>query len=190
MDDALFPVRHAHRTEAAQFIRDTFRDSYGARLGRLMPLLLARQDRQGNIIGACGLRRASRQRLFLECYLDAPVQQLLMTRSGEYAVRAGIVEVGNLALRAPYSARALIADLTRYLACTGCEWAVFTAVPSLRNAFRRLDIPCFHLGEASLAHLPPAARTDWGNYYDCGPQVLAVRVSAAMSALRAVRAAA
>ena len=75
--------------------------------------------------------------------------------------------------------------LTEHLAVSGFEWTVFTAVPALRNNFAGLGIPLLELGPARPERLRPAARAAWGRYYDCSPQVIAVRVADAAKALRA-----
>lgn len=171
------------RAQAEFFIRDVFGAAYGARLGMLMPTLLADRDAAGGILAACGLREASRGALFLERYLEAPVEHMIGARVGMRESRAHIVEVGNLAVRPPYTARRLIESLTRFLLAGEAEWVVFTAVATLRNAFSRLNVPFVRLGAACLDALPVEERSAWGRYYDTAPEVLAVRVRDAAHAL-------
>jgi hypothetical protein len=174
---------HEHRAQAEFFIRDVFAVSYGARLGQLMPVIVAERDPEGGILAACGLRAAAGAALFLERYLASPIEALIAARCGAPAARARVVEVGNLALRPPFSARRLIGSLTRFLLAGETEWVAFTAVPTLRNAFTRLAIPSLALGQARAGVLPPEERAAWGNYYDTAPEVLAVRVRDAARAL-------
>ena len=62
-------------------------------------------------------------------------------------------------------------------------WVVFTAVPALRNSFRRIGIPLVTLATADGNRLPAAARAEWGDYYEQAPAVTAVRVRSAFDAV-------
>jgi hypothetical protein len=97
--------------------------------------------------------------------------------------RRSIVEVGNLSISRPGYARHLVYWLTMHLRSTGMQWAVFSAVPALRNNFLRLGIPLFTLGQASPDKLPAETKAAWGTYYDQQPQVTAVSVESAFEAL-------
>ncbi len=181
----LHEQRDADRAQAEFFIRHVFAAAYGARLGVLMPALLAERDAEGGILAACGLRRADAGALFLETYLDRPVEDAIGAACGAVVARERIVEVGNLAVLPPFTARQFIASLTRHLLAGDAEWSVFTAVATLRNAFARLGVPFLRLGAARLEALPEADRAAWGSYYDTTPEVLAVRVRDAAHALLA-----
>jgi N-acetylglutamate synthase-like GNAT family acetyltransferase len=148
-----------------------------------MPDILAERDGDGRLLAACGLRGAGDNALFLERYLDRPIEDGIGATGMRDVDRADIVEVGNLAVRTPYTARHLIATLTEYLLAGEAEWSVFTAVPALRNAFARLGVPFLRLGVARIEALPERDRSAWGRYYDKVPEVLAVRVRDAAYAL-------
>jgi hypothetical protein len=165
-----------------KFIFDAYLRAYGARLTQFMPQLAA-VTYGDELMAACGLRDAARESLFLETYLDEPVEHCIVRVAGEPVARNQVVEVGNLAIARPGAARMLIALLTRHLLKRHVQWCVFTAVPALRNNFLRLRIPLNALGHAASERLDPAARRQWGRYYDASPEVLAVRVAAAAAAL-------
>lgn len=169
------------RTAVEAFIAAGFRKAYDARLSEFMPELVALHD-GGTLAAACGLRHAEGSRLFLEQYLDTPAERMLdgLTPGAE---RRTIVEVGNLSIARPGYARHLVAGLTGLLHERGMQWALFSAVPVLRNNFIRLGIPLFDLGPADPSRLPAAARACWGSYYLQNPRVTAVRVDAAFAAL-------
>jgi hypothetical protein len=171
------------RLQAERFIRDVFFDAHGARLGTLMPTILAERDADGGLLAACGLRAAGESALFLERYLQQPIEDAIAAQGVRSLDRGAIVEVGNLAVRTPYTARQLIAALTEFLLAGEAEWSVFTAVPALRNAFARLGVPFLRLGIARIEALPERDRAAWGRYYDKVPEVLAVRVREAAYAL-------
>jgi hypothetical protein len=171
------------RVDAERFIRDVFFVAHGARLGTLMPDILGERDGDGGLLAACGLRGTGGGPLFLERYLDRPIEDAIAATGTRELDRADIVEIGNLAVRAPYTARHLITALTEFLLAGEAEWSVFTAVPALRNAFVRLGVPLLRLGIARIEALPEPDRAAWGRYYDKVPEVLAVRVRDAAYAL-------
>jgi len=178
------PVAPQHRTAVEKFIRHAFEKAYHARISSFLPTLMALET-GGELAAACGLGPAGFHRPFLEIYLDLPVERVLAEKSGVAVARRAIVEIGNLAVARAGYARELIIHLTRHLAAQKAEWVVFSAVPQLRNCFRRLAIPLVTLAPAERNRLPPAEREAWGTYYDSAPQVSAVNVDAAYAALDA-----
>ena len=167
------------RREFEAYVSKVFRHAYDARVSKFMPELLGIRDAGGELVGTLGIRRANDGPLFLEQYLDRPVDVALseaLAAFGTRITRDMLVEVGNLAATHAGGTRWLIIALTAYLQGAGYDWVVFTATPSLRNSFRKLGLRMIPLGEASLEQLPEADRAAWGRYYDGGPQVIAVNV--------------
>jgi len=165
----------AERAELEQFIRIVFRRAYGATIRHFMPQLMSLRDSGGKLLAVCGLRNAGSEALFLETYLDAPVESLIAQHAAQEVVREDIVEVGNLAVAEPGIAPHLLASVSHYLHGTGTQWAVFTAIPVLRNSLARLNMQLEVLADASLERIVPKERPEWGSYYDKNPQVMAVR---------------
>lgn len=163
------------RAELEQFIRVVFRRAYGASIRHFMPQLMSLRDSAGRLLAVCGLRNASAEALFLETYLDAPVEALIADRAAQEVAREDIVEVGNLAVAEPGIAPHLLASVSRYLHGTDTQWAVFTAIPVLRNSLSRLNMQLEVLADARLDRIVPVERPEWGSYYDKNPQVMAVR---------------
>lgn len=158
---------------AERFIHDCFQSAYGADVTHFMPRLFELQTRRGEVVAAFGVRSASAEPLFLEHYLDQPVEQVLEQKLGKPLQRDKIVEVGNLAAIYPGAARWLIVALTIKLYQSGFEWVVFTGTQELRNGFRRLGLHPVMLGPADIARLPEDERLAWGSYYDNQPMVMA-----------------
>lgn len=167
------------RPAVESFIAAGFLKAYGARLTEFMPELVALHD-DGALAAACGLRSAAGTPLFLEQYLDVPVERVLGNAGAD---RYTITEVGNLSIARPGYARHLVAGLTRLLHERGMHWALFSAVPALRNNFWRLGIPMTDLGPADPARLSATARANWGSYYLQRPQITAVHVATAFRVL-------
>jgi hypothetical protein len=174
------------RVEAERFIAGIFERAHGARIREFMPLILGMRAGDSRLICGCGLRDAAREELFLERYLDQPVEDAIAGAGGEPVARSAIVEVGNLAVAPPGSARELIVDLTRSLAQARRSWVVCTALPALRNAFGRLQVPMLPLGRANIDRIAPPQRPDWGSYYDNLPLVIAIGVEDAVRAIEAL----
>jgi len=167
-------LRHESDDRAAvsEFIRAKFLKDHGAHLHHLMPHLFSLRRPGGEIVAAFGLREAAQERLFMECYLDEPVESRIARLSGREVARDRIIEVGNLAA-SPGGARAMIAALTRHLYETGTEWVTFTGVLALRHAFRRLGLRPLSIAAATPDRLSDAERALWGRYFESRPIVMA-----------------
>jgi hypothetical protein len=173
------------RPEVEDFIRASFSAAYGATLHHFLPELMTVRDARRSLLAVLGLRPAVPSALFLEQYLDDPIERLLGRAMGMDVARADLVEVGNLAVAHSGGARWLIAALTAYLKGAGVDWAVFTAVPALRNAFARMGIDLVAIAPADPARLAERERLQWGRYYDTGPLVMAASVHQAFDAVTA-----
>jgi hypothetical protein len=173
----------AARREAESFVRRDYARAYGADVRHFLPQLMSLRSTDGALRAVLGFRPARGGPLFLEHYLDQPVEQVLGLRIGATASRARLVEVGNLAVAHAGGARWLIAALTAYLHAAGVDWAVFTAVTTLRNAFARLGVELVTLAAADAARLPAPERARWGRYYDTAPMVVAASVQQSHGAL-------
>jgi len=171
---ALHGPQSCERDALEQFIRERFYQVHHATIKYFMPDLMSIRDTQHQLLAACGLRWAANEPLFLETYLDAPVEDVLSNVVGKPIGRQTIVEVGNLAVQHPYYIRTLLAGLSRYLHTTHTDWVVFTGITSLYNAMKKLNMPLYVLGQAGLEMLPEEDRAGWGSYYDDHPQVLAI----------------
>lgn len=174
--DVHFSQRDAgDRAEVEQFIGDVFRQAYGAKIKRFKPCLMSLRDRDHKLVAACGFRSAALEPLFLENYLDQPIEAVLAERTGLPVKRGDIVEVGNLSVTRPGMARYLITAIVDQLHATSKQWAVFTAVPLVRNAFIKMGLNPVILGEADKNRLPAEERSEWGSYYAQKPQIMAVQ---------------
>lgn len=153
-----------------RFIAERFRLAYGARVSHFCAQLVGVRDTEGFWQAGAGYSAAGASPLFLEHYLDAPVESLLGRAAGRRVARESIAEVGNLAA-APGMGRALIPALGRHLHALGFRWVVFTATRELRNAFRRLQLEPLLLAPAAAARVPGGAAA-WGTYYQHDPNVM------------------
>jgi hypothetical protein len=179
----LQPVRAGEtgRDELEAYVQERFAAKHGAAVRTFMPTLVSFRDRQGDLRGVAGLRGAAESRLYLEQYLDRPIERVLteclcsqpVDRGGSRQVRRDeIVEVGNLAGASCRAAVRMVAQLPVYLMSRRYSWIVFTATSSLRQILEGFGAPLIELGRAdptSVAATPDA----WGRYYETDPRVFA-----------------
>jgi len=126
--------------------------------------MVLRND-SGRLLAVLGLRETGSEPLFLEQYLDRPVEQALSAAAAYPIYRDSLVEVGNFAAGATGGGRWLITALTAYLYAAGHSWTVFTCGPELQNAFRRPGVDLLDLGAASRTSFLPGStvfcRVSW-----------------------------
>ncbi|MGD9952835.1 MAG: thermostable hemolysin [Burkholderiales bacterium] len=166
---------HPQRAGFEAFIAARFARAYGARLTHFLPHLLGVRDALHRWQAAAGYAAAGVQELFLEQYLDAPVELAIARAAGRPVSRNDVVEVGNLAAVSAGMARALIPLLARHLHRMGYRWVSFTATRPLRNSFHRLGLRPLALAAADPARLPDGGAS-WGSYYAQDPVVMAGRI--------------
>ncbi len=171
----LFEHLGADRALAEQFISRRFDESFNARVEAFMPRLFGMYDAEGNLRGALGLRSA-RHRLFVEHYLDQPIERAIARRMACAVDRSSIVEVGHLSGTFPGAMRTMIWLLIERLHREGFEWVAFTGTTALRNAFRRNGLFPVDIELAAIERLPHDARAAWGSYYDHLPRVFVGRI--------------
>lgn len=160
------------RAPVEALIRARFLRAYDARLGRLMPYLLA-VSVAGVPVAALGYQPAASGTLLAERYLERPIEAELSLRFGRPVRRSGIVEVGNFADVRPGAVAEVAPAVAAHLYREGYRWAVITGVRPVRKAFRRLGLDLTPLAPADAARLGPGVLADWGTYYAHGPVVLA-----------------
>ena len=154
------------------FTLGAFARVHGAHVHSFMPTLLGLRGQRRGICGTAGFRMASAEPLYLENYLDRPIEELIHARTGMHADRNQIVEVGNLAGASCRAACHLVALLPRYLLDRDQRWIVFTATSAVRSILQRFDAPVFELGIARQDRVANGPDT-WGRYYQTDPRVMA-----------------
>lgn len=165
------------------FIAQRFRKAHGAEIRHFMPQLFGMSKVDGQLCAVAGVRRAGDEPLFLERYLDEPIEPLISAAAGYPVQRSGIVEVGNLAACDTGSARLSIVAITCLLAMGGLEWVAFTGNIGLVNSFHRLGLKPVTLCAADPARLGDD-RYSWGSYYESRPWVHVGNIRAGFVHLR------
>lgn len=171
------------RPRVEEFIRRVYDERYGARVRQFAPVLVSLRDAadpDAPVLAAAGYRVAT-QPLFLEHYLDVPIEHALAVDAAR-PPRERIVEVGHLAAVRAGEGRRLILRLAQHLVGLQVEWVVSTLTEELRHLFTRMGVVPRALGAADPARLGQAAH-DWGRYYEHHPVVLAGHLPLAMRRL-------
>lgn len=159
------------RVEAERYVRARFRRTHGAVICTFMPTLLLLTRDDGALGGVAGCRTAGQEPLFLERYLERPIEDMIAQRSGMRAKRSQVVEAGNFACRDAQTARAFMSLLPRYLMERQHLWIAFTATVSIRRILRSLGAGCTELGRAYDACVR-GGDDRWGSYYANDPRVM------------------
>jgi hypothetical protein len=165
-------THHPRRLEAEAFVRNGFARTHGAVIQTFMPSLLMLTDATAQPLGVTGSRGAGSGALFLERYLDRPIEDLLAATTGARVRRSEVVEVGNFACRDARVARRFISLLPRHLIENDFVWITFTATISIRRILRYLGARCVDLGPATGA-CARGGPDEWGRYYTNDPRVMA-----------------
>nr|WP_294887866.1 thermostable hemolysin [uncultured Limnobacter sp.] len=152
-----------------QFIADIFMNHYGATIESYCDRLIGVCSPQGTMLAAAGYNLAEEGPLFLEQYLDSPLEQQIQQQLDMDITRSEIAEVGNLAALQAGGARMLIELMTQRLHQEGRRWVAFTATKSLINSFHRMGLSPVILAPANPERVKnPNA---WGSYYLQNPYV-------------------
>jgi hypothetical protein len=165
---------------AATVIGRRYRQTFGT----IPPLVYREYLATGRIpdsLAALGFRRASDGELFLERYLDDPIERVATAALNCDVDRSAIVEIGNFAADNAIVMLELWASAANDLAGSS-ELAVATLTAPLRRIFARIGIPVSVLGAARAAADSPDAHR-WGSYYEQDPQVCAGWITAGQEAL-------
>lgn len=171
-------VDSPRRKETEAFIRMIFARHHGAQVSSFAPNLLLLEEQQ-RVVAATGWRAARSDVLFLEHYLDQPIEEAMAQLANQRVSRERIVEVGHLAAEKAGGTVQVVMALATHLDRLGYEWVVFTATRELIGIFTRLGLPLLALAPADPARLGDAAGA-WGHYYDSQPIVVAGRIRMAI----------
>ena len=166
---------HAERQEVEAFIAEVFYRAYGAKVKKFMPKLIALRDENHHLMAAFGMREAKDSSLFLEQYVDEPIETVIAKTLNQVIQRADITEIGNLAVINPRNSGILISHVIEHSINAGVQWCVSTAHHTLQNGLVKGGCDVFPLHPVDANRLPVTEQADWGSYYNHQPQIIAVR---------------
>lgn len=130
-----------------------------------------------------GWRRAADGPLFLEAYLDQPVELAVGAALGRTTSRDRIVEIGDHASCSGPATLALWLETARQLSAEA-EIGVAVLTAPLRRMFARIGLPFATIAPADRARLAGGGAA-WGRYYDADPAVCVGEIAAGRAVLDA-----
>jgi hypothetical protein len=179
---ALHSPFSCRRSVVECYIKNKFASVYGANIQEFMPYLMT-LSRHDKISAAVGMRPAQEHSLYVENYLQKPVECEIKALTGISTRREHIVEIGNLVSTWRGSSQLLFMLLTQLLCRLGYEWAVFTATNEVEKLLGRLKLSTFTLSKANPAVLGEQGK-QWGRYYDRDPHVMLGHLPGAVAQLQ------
>lgn len=165
----------SRQNEAKAFIKNIYKAHFGAKIQIDMPRLVVCTENH-NIIGAMGLRSAQNHSLYLEQYLDHPIETYLSPMMGSPVDRNTIVEIGHLCVAKHGMGKKIIGMFIQTLLECQYSWGVVSATKPLARVFDSMKIQTIELAKCDPKRLINNSN-DWGNYYEFSPRVLAGNLS-------------
>jgi hypothetical protein len=167
---------------AFPMIRQCYRKAFGAALDPVFDSYLQRglSPERG---AALGYSCAGTEQLFLERYVDVPIEVLASAALGRMVPRERIVEIGNFAAGNALAMIGLWGAAANDLAGTS-EIACATLTAPLRAMFARIGVP-FHIVAPARAERLGGDGSAWGNYYQLDPWICIGEIGAGQQALTA-----
>ena len=159
------------RTEVEHYITKQFQIVYGATIKEFLPLLLTLRCNSA-LSAVTGIYPANNHHLFVEQYLDNPIEDEINSFSSLHVQRSAIAEIGNLASTQRGSSQLLFVLLATILHQSNLGWLVFTATPQVQKTIGKLGFQLHPLKEASPLSIRQSSIPDWGSYYDAKPMVV------------------
>lgn len=158
------------RQRIERYISQKYLQVHDARVSEYLPLLGGIRD-EDELVGAFGLRPGQYRPMFLEQYLDAPIEQQVASIVGGPVDRCALMEVGNLAITGKGIGPLAMVVLASSLADSGYEWMVFTVTEQVERLMKRLGFNPYYLAGANPNRLESDSST-WGSYYKNNPRVM------------------
>jgi hypothetical protein len=166
---SLCATGHPLRSELENYIAGCYARRHQAAIEHYLPHLLALTSGQ-RTYAALGLNSAHHQALFLEAYLDKPIEQVISQQFCTPVDRKRVVEIGNLAASRRAASIRLFTLLSALLDQAGYRWIVFTATPCVQALVASMGFSLQCIGEARAERID--AGDNWGSYYETRPQVM------------------
>lgn len=177
----LHPPHGTVRVAAETLVRNVYQATYGARVPEFLPLLLELHGASSGL-AVLGMRLAQpHENLYLEHYLESPIEQEIAVRMGRPVARGDIVEIGNLAASSAGLSAPLFLVMAAALSAAQYRWLAFTATPQVERIVARLNYAPLLLCDVDVERLGERAQ-QWGRYYESRPRVMCCDL---VSALRA-----
>jgi len=158
------------RKELESRIRTGFGQHFQACIEGFMPELAVYRH-ASSAEGVIGIRNAGDEPLFLESYLDRPIELAVRQLAGTSVQRSQIAEVGQFVISDRATVADFFRDLVPFLQSQGFEWVCFTGTNRIRALLTRIGFEGCPVANATRDRIW-ASKENWGSYYDHEPVVI------------------
>jgi hypothetical protein len=168
-----FSIVEPDSTERASLearIRSGFGMHFDACIEGFMPRFAHYRHASG-ATGVIGIRCAADEPLFLESYLNTPVESAIADTTGAPIGRDRIVEVGQFVVDDRDIVTSFFRDLVPFLIENGYDWVCFTGTDRIRALLARVGFHGLPVARADAARVRNTGDR-WGRYYDFDPVVI------------------
>lgn len=156
-------------------VRSGFGHHFDACIEGFMPDLAVYRHVSG-AVGVIGIRGASDDLLFLERYVDQPIESVVSDAVQRPIPRREIVEVGQFIVDDKAIVSAFFRDLVPFLRSRGYEWVCFTATNRIRALLSKIGFSGKPVAMATQDKVGNDAM-NWGTYYQFEPCVIVGKLS-------------
>lgn len=156
-------------------VRSGFGHHFDACIEGFMPDL-ATYTHVSGATGVIGFRGAADEPLFLESYLDEPVESVIRYAARHAILRSEVVEVGQFIVDDKTIVLDFFRDLAPFLQSRGYEWVCFTGTNRIRTLLTKVGFSGKPVAAASQDKVSDAA-VNWGTYYRFEPRVIVGKLS-------------
>jgi len=168
-----FSIVEPDSTERASLearIRSGFGMHFDACIEGFMPRFAHYRHASG-ATGVIGIRCAADEPLFLESYLNTPVESVIADATGAPVGRDRIVEVGQFVVDDRDIVTSFFRNLVPFLIENGYDWVCFTGTDRIRALLARVGFHGLPVARADAARVRNTGDR-WGRYYDFDPVVI------------------
>jgi hypothetical protein len=175
---------------ALKMIQTQYQKHFHCQLQHSLPYSLsqlAHEDSQASqhspILACTGYQPAADGALFLEQYLDEPVEDCLQRLTHVTVSREQIVEIGGFAVTNKRHALPFMLQLAPTLVELGFKTVICTVTRPMQRCLRKLGIVSTRVADADPARVD-VSNNAWGTYYDLKPVLLAGDIGANIDNIR------
>lgn len=160
----------AERASLEARIRSGFGMHFDACIAGFMPRFAFYRHARG-ATGVIGIRCAADEPLFLESYLNTPVESVIAAATGAHAGRDRIAEVGQFVVDDRDIVTSFFRDLVPFLVDNGYDWVCFTGTDRIRALLARVGFRGLPIARAEVGRVRNTGDR-WGRYYEFDPVVV------------------